>query len=67
MRKPKGPLTADRIAALTAEGRLDPTNHYWHIGLPPVEWTRVYTLRAAAERRYWRQTVQQGKNNAAAK
>ena len=64
MRKPKGPLSADRIAALTAEGRLDLNNHDWHIGLPPVEWTRVYTLRANAERRA---ANRQRKNNAAAK
>jgi hypothetical protein len=45
------PLTADRTAALTANGHLDLTNAHWFIGLTAKERTRVYTLRAAAARR----------------
>jgi hypothetical protein len=51
MRTKRGPLSPERIAALTATGHLDLANHNWYLTVPRDEWTRVYTLRAAAERR----------------
>lgn len=45
------PLTPARIAELTAQGVLDLDNHHWYLQVSAQEWTRVYTLRADANRR----------------
>lgn len=46
-----GPLSPKRIAALTAQGLLDPSNHHWYLSVPRDEASRVYTLRAKAGRK----------------